>query len=86
MCVIVSKKAKRQNCKILLNGETINQLHFSFKGNIEKSDSRCDQEIKKIIAIANTIFQDLSRSLKNINLTLQTRITVKVCHEWSALV
>ena len=56
--MVVSKKKTPPECKVMVNGSTLEQNHrFEYLGSIITSDGKCDTEIKGRFGIAKPVSQ-----------------------------
>ena len=85
-CMSISKNKSSPTCNVSMNGETIKQVtRFNYLGFTITSDGRCDEEIKKRIALSKQAFQKMSPTLRNRTISIQTKIRVLKCYVWSIL-
>ena len=67
-------------------GLSIKQVtRFNYLGFTITSDGRCDEEIKKRIALPKQAFQKMSSILKNKVISISTKTRVLKCYVWSIL-
>jgi hypothetical protein len=85
-CMSISKNKSPSTCSVNINGESIKQvMHFNYLGSTITSDGRCDEEIKKRIALSKQAFQKMSPVLKNRTISINTKARVLKCYMWSVL-
>ena len=70
----VSKMKNPPVCSISLGANIIKQVDsFIYLGTVMTHDGKCDEEIKRRIALAKTTFSNLSKVFKNKRLSLHTK-------------
>lgn len=85
-CMSVSKNKNIPRCNVCINGEPIKQVNrFNYLGSIITSDGRCDEDIKKRIALSKQAFQKMNPILKNRTISINTKTRVLKCYVWSIL-
>ena len=85
-CMTISKNKIPPTCSVNINGESIKQVtRFNYLGFTITSDGRCDEEIKKRIALSKQAFQKMSSILKNRTISINTKTRVLKCYVWSIL-
>ncbi|CAF3582803.1 unnamed protein product [Rotaria socialis] len=85
-CMSISKDKTPRSCNVNINGETIKQVdRFNYLGSTITPDGRCDEEIKKRIALAKQAFQKMCPILKNRSISINTKTRVLKCYVWSIL-
>jgi hypothetical protein len=71
----ISKNKSLPTCNVYINGEPIKQVdRFNYLGSTITSDGRCDEDIKKRIALSKQAFQKMSPVLKNRAISINTNI------------
>jgi len=85
-CMSVSKSKTSPTCNVNINGKPIKQVdRFNYLGSIITSDGRCDEDVKKRIALSKQAFQKMSPILKNRSISINTKTRVLKCYVWSIL-
>jgi hypothetical protein len=85
-CMSISKNKSLPTCNVYINGEPIKQVNrFNYLGSTITSDGRCDEDIKKRIALSKQAFQKMSPVLKNRAISINTKTRVLKCYVWSIL-
>jgi hypothetical protein len=85
-CMSISKNKSLPTCNFYMNGEPIKQVNrFNYLGSTITSDGRCDEDIKKRIALSKQAFQKMSPVLKNRAISINTETRVLKCYVWSIL-
>ena len=79
--VSISKNKSPPTCNVNINGESIKQVvRFNYLGSTITSDGRCDEEIKKRIALSKPAFQNMNSFLKNRAISIRTKTRVVKCY------
>ena len=82
----ISKNKSPPTCNININGESIKQVvRFNYLGSTITSDGRCDEEIKKRIALSKEAFQNMNSFLENRAISIRAKTRVVKCYVWSIL-
>ena len=85
-CMSISKNKSPPTCNVNINGEPTKQVvRFNYLGSTITSDGRCDEEIKKRIALSKQAFQNINSFLKNRAISIRTKARVVKCYVWSVL-
>jgi hypothetical protein len=85
-CMSISKNKSSPTCNVNINGESIKQVvRFNYLRSTITSDGRCDEEIKKRIALSKQAFQKMNPILKNRTISINTKARVLKCYVWSVL-
>jgi len=85
-CMVVSKKKDNPVCNITCKGVKIKQVeNFKYLGFTITSTVKCDNEIKKRMAMSKETFSKMGTVLKNRNIQFQTKIQIMKTYIWSVL-
>ena len=85
-CMSISQNKSSPTCNVNINGVSIKQVvRFNYLGSTITSDGRCDEEIKKRIALSKQAFQNMNCFLKNRAISIRTKTRVVKCYVWSVL-
>ncbi|GFR74387.1 RNA-directed DNA polymerase from mobile element jockey [Elysia marginata] len=86
-CMVVFKKQVRPQCVIQCKNTKIKQVEkFMYLGFTISSNAKCDQEIKKRIAMSKEVFRKMGTIFKSRNVQFGTKVQVLNAYVWSVLV
>jgi len=84
--MVFSKSKTILTCNIYLENEKIKQVQeFEYLGSMITSDVRCDQDIKRRIAIAKKKLMEKKNIFTNSKISIETRKRFLKCYIWSVL-
>jgi hypothetical protein len=84
--MVISKKDTTTKINIIIDGTNIEQVtKFMYLGHMITDDGRCEEEIKRRIAIARTTFSKMNKVLTSRKIPLNTRVRIIQCYVWSTL-
>ena len=73
---VISKKKVIPICNIVLDGQELEQVYqFDYLGSLITSDSSCEKEIKRRIAMSKNAFENHKCILTNKKIKLKTKKT-----------
>ena len=79
--VVATKKKQIPRCVLKVKNQTIKQVSsFNYLGSTITEDARCEKEIKRRITIAKSAFSKLDKILRNVSLSMKTRLRVLNCY------
>ena len=82
----ISKQKTAKQCKILIGDIPIKQIQkFNYLGSMLTADGKCDLEIRRRIGMAKDAFQKLGSIMKNIKISVATKIRMLNCYVFSIL-
>ena len=84
--MVISKKKVTPKCAIRIGNQTIKQVtRFKYLESMLTSDGKSDTEIKNRMGMAKEAFQNMSKILKNQNITMDTRKRILACYIYPIL-
>ena len=84
-CMVISKEPEVP-CILSLNGLQIEQVRsFTYLGQLSTENGNSDEEVKRSIAIAKSIFMKMKQTLCRNEIRLETRFRILKCYVWSTL-
>ena len=75
-------------CNITVKGEPLEHVdldQFTYRGSMVTADAKSDQEIKRRIGIAKTVYKKMEQVLHSKTVTIATRLRLLKCYVWSTL-
>ena len=84
--MVISRSKQAPKINISIEGKHIKQVEkMVYLGHIVTETGKSDTEIKRIIAIARSVFISLYKVLTSREVSLDTRIRLSKCYIWSTL-
>ena len=84
--MVFSKYTNLPDCNIRVQGKRFDKVNrFIYLWSLSASDERCEQDIRRRIGIAKSIFTSIEKILKARDIDPQLRIRVLKCYVWATL-
>ena len=82
--MVISKMNRSPKVNINIDGTNIEQVNkFTYLGHLITEDGRCEEEVKRRIAVAKTSFNKMYKVLTSRDISLDTRKRILQCYVWS---
>jgi len=80
-CLVATKRKQIPRCLLKVKNQNIKQVSsFNYLGSTISEDARCVNEIKRRIILAKSAFSKLDKILRNVSLSMKTRLRVLDCY------
>ena len=81
--IIITKKEIKPKINLKIDNTEIEQVSkFTYLGQLLTENGRCEEEIRKRITIAKSIFSKMKKVLTSRKISLEIRVRVLNCYVW----